>query len=347
MKWQPIVHPVAISIIAFILIAVIVRHLILQRKQHAAVVAWWRRLAIIVLLVIMAFGPSVTGGKSSAGMVNLDVLFVVDTTTSMGAEDYVDAAERLVGVRKDIISLSEKMAGARFGLITFDAEARIEMPMTTDRTTLVNVVEVMNREPSTYSQGSSIDKPIELIKTQIQKNKKKNPQRPNIVIYIGDGEQTAKQEPKSFTELKPLIDGGAVLGYGSSEGGKMKRYYGYSNSYADDSSIVGKYVEDYSAYNQNGDYSFPVGISKIDETALGKIASEVGMVYQNRNAGGDVSTIIDNGKIKKIADSTRQITSYRQLYYIGAIPLGLLLLWELSYINKQTDGIVFKRGKRT
>ena len=109
-------------------------------------------------------GPSIPGKNLPAMALNVDVIFVVDTTTSMGAEDYDGDSERIVGVRKDIIAISEKLVGARFGLISFDTDARMDVPMTTDHSTLVSYVKSLSRESSTYSKGSSIDKPLELLK---------------------------------------------------------------------------------------------------------------------------------------------------------------------------------------
>lgn len=334
MRNNPLVHPIIVGIIGVLLCTL----LFYQYKSRSRKLSRTLLLRIgqTVLLLVLLMSPSIPGAKTPAGALNLDILFVVDTTTSMGAEDYDGQQERLVGVRKDITDISEKFSGARFGLITFDSTARIEMPMTTDRGTLVSVTKSFTRELSVKSKGSSIDIAIELVKKQIEKNKKKNPQRPNIVIYMGDGEQTAKNTPKSFDGINPLIDGGAVLGYGTPEGGKMKIYYGYS-TYGEQDSLTGEYVLDYTAYNQNGDYQFPEGKSKIDENALKKIAGEMGVTYVHRNNAGNVNEIASIKDVQAIADNTRQITSYMSLNFLVAAPLVILIFIDgyLVYIKNK------------
>ena len=333
MRLNPLIHPAIITIIALLLLLALFYQY--RNKRERVNLVLFTRILQAILITILLLSPSIPGAKTPAGALNLDILFVVDTTTSMAAEDYKgQETERLVGVRQDIIDISEKFSGARFGLITFDSAARIEMPMTTDRGTLVSVTKSFVRELSPKSKGSSIDIPLDLIKKQIEKNKKKNPQRPNIVIYMGDGEQTAKSTPKSFDALKSLVDGGAVLGYGTSEGGKMKIYYGYG-SYGDQNSISGEYVVDLTAYNQNGDYEFPVAISKIDETALNKIAGEMGVKYIGRNNGGNVSEIAPIKDVQSIADNTRQITGYTSLNFLMAVPLVALIFIDTYWIYRQ------------
>ena len=50
----------------------------------------------------------------------------------------------------------------------------------------------------------------------------RTPERGRVVFYLGDGEQTAADPPTPFDIDKRLINGGAVLGYGTTEGGRMK-----------------------------------------------------------------------------------------------------------------------------
>ena len=57
------------------------------------------------------------------------------------------------------------------------------------------------------------------------------------MFYLGDGEQTAAGEPPPFTIPAGLIHGGAVLGYGTADGGRMKSTrarYDASPSYIQD-----------------------------------------------------------------------------------------------------------------
>ena len=43
-----------------------------------------------------------------------------------------------------------------------------------------------------------------------------------ILFFISDGEITSEEKLSSFSSIKKYVDDGAVLGYGTSSGGKMK-----------------------------------------------------------------------------------------------------------------------------
>ncbi|MGB4758574.1 MAG: VWA domain-containing protein [Candidatus Saccharimonadales bacterium] len=306
--------------------------------------AWLRRLSIALLLTLMALGPSLPGASSPAGMINLDVMFAVDTTTSMGATDYQSQEqERLVGAKSDIKGIAEAMAGARFGIYTFDRETVRALPMTTDLSALSAAVDGIARENSNDSRGSSIDVAMSTLEQQFKDNKKRNEQRPQILFYLGDGEQTAEKAAASFAPLKKYLSGGAVLGYGTASGGKMVRFYGFS-SLTDDPCMPK--VTSSNCYVENFDTG-DAGISKIDEKSLGTIASAMGLQYQNRNDGGSFERLVDTSGAQRVADGTREITSYSSLYYFLAFPLALLAAWELVYIKSRIDEIPGRKARRT
>lgn len=314
------------------------------KRDKRLQVAWLRRTGIALLLTIMALGPSLPGASSPAGMINLDVVFAVDTTTSMGATDYQSKKqERLEGAKNDIKGISEAMAGARFSIYTFDRETVRVLPMTTDLSALSAAVDGIARENTNYSRGSSIDVAISTLEQQFKDNKKRNNNRPQILFYLGDGEQTAEKKPASFAPLKKYVSGGAVLGYGTAKGGEMIRFYGFGN--LTDDPCTPK-VTSSNCYITNFDTG-EKGISKIDEKSLGTIASAMGLQYQNRNDGGSFEGLVDTSGAQRVADGTRETTSYSSLYYFLAFPLVILVAWELLYIKSRIDEVPSGKARRT
>lgn len=77
-----------------------------------------------------------------------------------------------------------------------------------------------------------------------------------MVFYLGDGEQTVSSSPESFASSAALLSDGAVLGYGTVEGGPMR----ITTIGADDP--ASGYIE----------YQGAPAISVIDEAALQTIA---------------------------------------------------------------------------
>ena len=86
-----------------------------------------------LLLRDRAADPAIGGGQAAIKRSDANVLFVVDTTGSMAAQDYDGGEPRLVGVRHDIAALADEFSGAHFALITFNSKTRVIVPWTTDR----------------------------------------------------------------------------------------------------------------------------------------------------------------------------------------------------------------------
>ena len=94
----------------------------------ALVAVWWHpsaagvpgesraghwRLSAAVLLLGVAAHVGVPGDEAEATAANLNVYFVVDTTSSIIAEDWGGEGPRLVGVQGDIADLALSLSEAR------------------------------------------------------------------------------------------------------------------------------------------------------------------------------------------------------------------------------------------
>ena len=289
-------------------------------KSKKVLFPWVRRGVLLLLLVIMALGPSVPAGTTSPGIANLDVLFVVDTTSSMGAQDYVDGQVRLVGVKKDLLALAGELKGAHLAVITFNSKADLVLPFTADNATFTAAIQAMTQEIYGTSKGSTIDQPVELMTKQLKNSKVAHPDRSRLVFYLGDGEQTSDEKVGSFADAAKYVDGGGVLGYGTSQGAKMLRYSGLGAT----TSANTTYVNTLDPTTKK----FVPAVSKLDETALKKIASELKVTYQNRNKAGPLGSLLKDSKAELLIDRGRKITHYLNLYWLFAIPLTALLIWE-------------------
>lgn len=280
----------------------------------------FRRIAIVVCLLCMMLGVSIPGATASPGVANIDVLFLVDTTASMGAEDYAGNRLRIEGIKQDMLALSGRMTGAHMAIVTFDAKVNTVLTYTPNKATFEAAVASLEREVAGSSKGSTIDKPLETAKLLLEESKATNPERARVVFYLGDGEQTLGEEVKSFDELNDLVDGGVVMGYGTGEGAKMLKYtVGGATVQGDDRYVQGV---------NEATGQFEAAVSKIDEEALQTIASDIGINYVNRNSGGDIAAAYDAGAIQLLVDKGRKIDYYLNLYWLFAIPLVILLFWE-------------------
>jgi Ca-activated chloride channel family protein len=306
----------------------------------------------VLLLLVVALRPTIPGGETGPrASGELEVWFVVDTTSSMAAEDYGDAAgatdpdaepapgatlasnTRLAGAKADIAAITERLAGAKFSLVSFDAATTQRVPLTSDGAAVESAASVLTQEVTTYSRGSSIDEPVELLTGLLEDAATAAPENPRVLFYLGDGEQTSGQEPGSFDALAPFLTGGAVLGYGTPEGGRMLEFDGFSDQYSD----LG-YIQDYSQTPTTD------AVSMIDEAALGTIAEQLGVEYVHRTAGGDLDDILAGIDVGELTIEPGTPGTTIELYWIVAILLGVLVLAELVRVTGALSELRRQKG---
>ena len=293
-----------------------------------------RRGLIAIALFCVAIGPSIYGpaDRTTFNSSN-DVFIVLDTTGSVSAEDYDGEKTRLEGMRADVAQIIEHFAGARFSLITFDAVPLIRLPLTRDTNAVVSAMEVVQPEMTLYSHGSSISVAKDLLAQTLEDAEDAEPEHRRIVFYLGDGEQTAAEEPESFADAGEFTNAGIVLGYGTEEGGAMLSNAGL---YTDEDEEP-EYIMDRS------DYPYTVAKSKIDEGNLKDIAEQLGISYAHRTTADPIPGI---DAIEDLADESlteEDARSIIPLYWIFALAAFVLLLWEaalvaIALINSQGIG---------
>lgn len=310
MRFFPII-PVWIMIIICIIV------LILKRKKTKDYII---QIFIVILLFIINLRPMVKSSNVYVENNNLDVLFVIDTTISMLAEDVNDSENRLEAVRKDCEYIIDELSGSKFSIITFNNDARLMFPYTKDYNLVKNTLATIKPLDEFYSKGSSLNTPKEIMKNTL-KVSNNNEKREKIVFYISDGEITNDEKLKSFSDLKEYISDGAVLGYGTTDGGRMK--------------IKDTLTEGMTYMQDKSSYPYQDAVSKIDEENLKNIAKDLNIDYINMQKQSNINSKIQSIKNevkKKIGEDT--ITSYDDIYYIFIIPLVGLLIYEFINLKR-------------
>lgn len=315
MTLLPVLPPWLFWPLAAVMLAAAVAFLLLRGRTKAH----WRFALLVLLVVAAAARPGLAGGTAPAASTDLNVFFLVDTTASSAAEDYDGAKTRLEGMKSDINAIAAELAGARFSLITFDSKAKVVLPLTTDATALRTLTEVVSVQSTYASRGSTISAAKEALAGRLSAAAKAHPERPNLVFYLGDGEQTAAAPPQPFTEGTDMIDGGAVLGYGTVAGGRMRE-----NSPGTDR--PGTYLVDPASPTLKD------AVSVMDEKSLTSIAGQLGVPYVHRSApGGIAAALVDASPQLALeqsgADGERP--GRVELFWLLAVAAFGLALWEL------------------
>lgn len=284
---------------------------------------WIRRTAIVTCLALIGLTPAIPQVAQETLTTNVEMYFVVDRTGSMAAEDWNGEQARLEGVTRDMTALTEAMPAAHYTIIGFDSQATEQLPMTTDGRAVRSWAETITQELTDYSAGSSIDRPLDALTRSLRAAKERNPGNVRLVYFISDGENTdgadssAGEDFESFAELSPLVDGGAVLGYGTPDGAKMRSFDGTSDTgFGTDAPYI---------TGPDGDPA----ISRLSEETLRTLADQLGIEYAHRSEPDSVEPLVQDVDAEQIAsDGRRDVTTYQDVYWPIAVVLALLLGWE-------------------
>ena len=319
---QPVLHPILLALLCAVPAFFVIRALVRGPQRGL----WVLRLGMIVVVFAMLLRPGIPGGTSQTLATDTDVVIVVDTTASIVAEDWAGDRPRIEGVRADVQAIVDEYPGARFALISFDAAAQLRLPLTTDATALMSSLDVMRPEVTDQSRGSSIGIANRMLADTLSAAAKASPERARMVFYLGDGEQTASREPESFASSAKYVDGGAVLGYGTTEGGPMKKTTGAG-------AAAGGYIE----------YQGAPAMSVIDEDNLRQVSEQLGIEYQHRTADAGIELPEAPSSTTDYAASG-EVGNVIELYWIAALVLIVLLAVEVALA---TMSIVRLRGLST
>jgi len=279
------------------------------RASGALRVVWATRLLLVVACGLLLLRPGVPGGETETFATEVDIVFVIDTTASIVAEDWDGDRPRIEGVRADVSDIVARYPGARFSIITFDADAVVRVPMTTDATAVASSASVLRPEVTANSRGSSVGIAAPLLEETLRSAARVTPERVRLVFYLGDGEQTSGDLVESFAGSRDLIAGGAVLGYGTAAGGAML------------TTSLGDGPADYIMYQGER------ALSMIDPVNLQGIADDLGVEYQQRSV--DASLVLPEipATTTTASGTTESVTEFS---WLVALVIAALLAIELG-----------------
>ncbi len=286
-------------------------------------------LIIISLLFIINLRIMVPNGETNVINSDLNVMFVIDTSVSMRALDYDGSKERFEGVINDCCYIVDELSGCKFSIITFGDTAQRLIPFTTDSDMVQAELKAIKLENDLYAKGTSIN----VVNEELEKTLKKEKERQNgnskiVIFFITDGEITQQGEKlESFANIQQYITDGAVLGYGTSTGGKM-----IYSLYENDTYSKNRYL-----YYYDEHYNQITAISKIDENNLKQIATDIGIDYIQMSKTENIDYKINDIKKQKneSLNNNDKINSYKDIYFVLAIPLGIMFIIKFIIIRRR------------
>lgn len=321
MSFRPML-PLWGLILVFLPLLSLGMYLMLRRRRRSGTSRWTglRLVTATVLLLFIGLRPTMPDQDGEMLELDVDVVFAVDVTISMAAEDYAGADTRLDGVRSDMATLIEDLPGARYSMVTYGAFVRTEVPFTTDANAVMSAADILAYEFNHTSRGTALAPIVDPLDELLERAETSHPDRTRIVVFFGDGEETVDEpEPFDFAPLAERVGGGIVLGYGTEVGGPMRsRMLSFGGD-----EPTGAYLRD----PETGQDA----LSIIDEGNLNLIAEQLGVPYEHRSEPGPVEGLdaVLEAASHVAAEEAEDATTVRDVHWWFAIPLMALAVIEV------------------
>ena len=292
--------------------------------KRKGAVHYIRQIVIIFLLFMINLRIMIPDPNAETVQRKVNVLFVVDNTISMQAEDYGhDKEQRMIAVRNDCAYIMEQLPGAQFAVVSFANTQQMMTPYTIDTNNIMQSLNTLNGQATLYAQGTGFEGILTYLETLLNDDD----DNLQIVFFISDGELTNEKTLMFHPELKKYIDGGAVLGYGTEQGGPMHAFA----FFGDDE------VEELYYYDENFDRQ--TALSYIDEENLQTLADDMGISYVHMTSQNKVDPII-NTVMRQINEAGNEmvkddISGYSDTFFYLLIPFIPLLVFDFIYYKRK------------
>lgn len=135
----------------------------------------------IALLIIGLVNPKIGTKLETVKREGVDIVFAVDVSKSMLAEDI--APNRLDKAKRLVSEIINQLGSDRIGIIAYAGQAYPQLPITTDYGAAKMFLQSMNTNMLT-SQGTAINEAIELATTYYDDDEQTN----RVLFIISDGE---------------------------------------------------------------------------------------------------------------------------------------------------------------
>lgn len=304
------------------------------KKQKKPIKIWVNRLIIFILIVIISFRPSFSTPQTVTKLATqYDIVFIIDTTTSMAVKDYDETGEvsRLDGAKKVAKRIAEEYSGSRFAIITSGSVSMVKLPFSYDSSAISSAIEVLKAEAyDEYNVGSdtriTASDLYSLLEPSDEDTSTDSENRIRLVYYIGDGEDTSNSNSEySFNDSAQYIDDGAVIAVGSTAGSPVPKIELTEEGYIEEGTIDGS-------------------SSAVDLSNLKSIQNELGVPsLVNTYEGETVSKTTIESKTLYVEDTNKSVDVSFETYWIFGIVALLLIMVEILYATKQWMFVIRER----
>ena len=271
--------------------------------------------AILFLIVALA-NPKIGTELKSINREGVDIVFAIDVSKSMLAEDV--APNRLLRSKRIISEIINSLSSDRVGIVAYAAQAIPQVPLTTDFASVKNFLQIIDTNMLS-SQGTSIDAALNLSVNFFDKNSETN----RVLILISDGEDHDDIPDALLNLISENNINLITVGVGQDSGTTIPiKIDGRVDSYKKDS---------------NGE----VVITKRNSTILNKIANSSKGEYIDGNSTEEALNIVKTTleKIDKSEFETSQFVEYKQQFQVFLILSLLCIISDIFIFQTKTSWI--------
>ena len=259
-------------------------------------------LLVFTSLIIALVNPKIGIKASTVKREGIDIVFAIDVSKSMLAEDI--APNRLEKTKQIVSQIINQLGADRIGFVAYAGSAYPVLPITTDYNVAKMFLQSMNTDMLS-SVGTSLGDAIKISSTYFDPKSKTN----KLLIIITDGEDHEEQAMEGAEEAKNQGIKIITVGVGTDKGGPIPlRVNGVIDGFKRDKD------------NQ-------VVVTKLNPEILMAIAKATKGGYVNGNSTKEVLDYVKNAleNIQKTEFETTQYTDFNSQFqwFLG---LALLLI---------------------
>lgn len=273
-------------------------------------------LLALASLIIGLANPKIGSKMETVKREGIDVVFAIDVSKSMLAEDM--APNRLDKTKQIVSQIINQLGSDRIGMVAYAGSAFPVLPITTDYGVAKMYLQGMNTD-MVSSQGTSLEEAIKLSANYFDKGNATN----KLIILISDGEDHSDGVDGAIEEALKIKAKVITIGVGTEKGGPIpiKR-----------NGVVENFKRD-----QNDE----VVVTKMNQEILKQIGkgTKGGYVY-----GGNTKDVLDYVKnaldnIEKTEFETTQVADFQsQFQWFLGIAFALLFI-DIFLLERKTGWI--------
>ena len=270
----------------------------------------------IALLIIGLVNPKIGTQLETVKREGVDIVFAVDVSKSMLAEDV--APNRLEKSKRLVSAIINQLASDRVGIIAYAAQAIPQLPITTDYGAAKMFLQALNTDMLS-SQGTALDAALDLSGTYFDDEDQTN----RVVFLISDGEDHSEEGASAAQRASDMGIKIFTFGVGSDEGGPIPiKRKGVVESYKKD--MQGETV-----------------ITKRNVIILEEIAAAAEGEYTD---GNDTQAVVDFvtetlKNMDKKEFEAKKFVSYKDQFQTFLLAGFLLILLELFLFETKTKWV--------